>query len=137
MEIRLTIFILRRFEWGNPKDKVIFDAMLGYSPYYNVQYSSQPAVFITAGILDTRVPFYEPVKFVAKLRAKKTNEININNDAAKLSDSASKNSKKKSRGTPLILRVYDAGHFSSSSEISKIHQMVEWYAFVLSNLGIS
>ena len=95
------------FEWGNPtKSKSVLSAMIDYSPYHNIKPREYPAIMITAGIQDSRVPFWEPAKFVAKLRA---------------SNSSTKN---------LILKVNDEGHFSSSK-----NELIEIYSFLLFHAG--
>nr|KAJ3423162.1 hypothetical protein HK105_001288 [Polyrhizophydium stewartii] len=99
------------FEWGSPLNKTIFDAMLRYSPYLNIEPGLQPAALVTTGLHDPRVPFYEPAKFVAKLREFKP---------AATHESA-----------PLLLRVYGAGHFSSQDGTSRIQELADWYSFVL------
>jgi oligopeptidase B len=59
-------------EWGNPAVKTEYDYMLSYSPYDNVARASYPAMFVTAGLYDSQVSYAEPAKWVAKLRASKT-----------------------------------------------------------------
>ncbi len=59
-------------EWGNPNKKKFFDYMLSYSPYDNIKQQPYPHLYVTAGLNDTRVHFWEPAKWVAKLRAMKT-----------------------------------------------------------------
>ena len=59
-------------EWGNPAVKPEYDYMLSYSPYDNVARASYPAMFVTAGFYDSQVSYAEPAKWVAKLRASKT-----------------------------------------------------------------
>ena len=83
--------------------------MLQYSPYDNIRSRSYPAIMITAGLEDSRVPYWEPVKFVAKLRA---------------SQSAIHQ-----HGRETLLRVTNFGHFAGSRK-----ELVEWYAFVLMHL---
>jgi oligopeptidase B len=58
-------------EWGNPAIKGQYDYMLSYSPYDNVTARAYPAMFVTAGLYDTQVEYFEPAKWVAKLRATK------------------------------------------------------------------
>ncbi len=57
------------FEWGNPNDDKILQAMLKYSPYLNMDSSSPPALYVSSGLEDSRVPFWEPIKYVAKWRS--------------------------------------------------------------------
>jgi oligopeptidase B len=59
-------------EWGNPKDKAAYDYMLSYSPYDNVKAQAYPSIFVHTGLWDSQVQYYEPTKWVAKLRATKT-----------------------------------------------------------------
>lgn len=60
-------------EWGNPQDKGAFEAMLAWSPYDNVQRQPYPDLLVTSGLHDPRVMFWEPVKWVARLRERATN----------------------------------------------------------------
>ncbi len=59
-------------EWGNPKDKVYYDYMLSYSPYDNVEAKNYPSMLVTTGLHDSQVQYWEPAKWVAKLREFKT-----------------------------------------------------------------
>ena len=59
-------------EWGNPAVRRQYDYMLSYSPYDNVVRKSYPAIFVTAGFYDSQVSYAEPAKWVARLRASKT-----------------------------------------------------------------
>jgi oligopeptidase B len=61
-------------EWGNPKDKVYFDYILEYSPYDNVEKKDYPAMLVTTGYHDSQVQYWEPAKWVAKLRDLKTDD---------------------------------------------------------------
>lgn len=69
-------------EWGNPNEYKFFDYMLSYSPVDNVREQAYPHIMIQAGLFDPRVAYWEPAKWVAKLRATKTddNEILLNMD---------------------------------------------------------
>ena len=57
-------------EWGNPNDVATFEAMAAYGPYENVVEENHPALLVTAGLNDPRVQYWEPAKWVAKLRAR-------------------------------------------------------------------
>jgi oligopeptidase B len=59
-------------EWGNPQEKEVFDYMKTYCPYFNIKPQSYPAILITASTLDIRVPYWQVLKFVAKVRANRT-----------------------------------------------------------------
>jgi len=59
-------------EWGDPRDKRYYDAILAYSPYDNVKTQDYPALYVTTSLNDSQVQYYEPAKWVAKLRATKT-----------------------------------------------------------------
>jgi oligopeptidase B len=59
-------------EWGNPKDKAAYDYMLAYSPYDNVTAQAYPSMFVHTGLWDSQVQYFEPAKWVARLRATKT-----------------------------------------------------------------
>ncbi len=60
-------------EWGNPKEQKYYDYMLSYSPYDNVQAKDYPNLLVTTGLHDSQVQYFEPAKWVARLRALKTN----------------------------------------------------------------
>jgi oligopeptidase B len=100
-------------EWGNPKDKQYYDYMLSYSPYDNVRAQAYPALFVTTGLWDSQVQYCEPLKWVARLRARRT-------------DSQS-----------LVLRVnLGAGHSGKSGRLVAQEQVAEEYAFMLTQLGV-
>jgi oligopeptidase B len=61
-------------EWGNPKNQDYYDYMLSYSPYDQIKAQNYPNLFVTTGLHDSQVQYYEPVKWVAKLREYKTDE---------------------------------------------------------------
>jgi oligopeptidase B len=59
-------------EWGNPKEKAAYDYMMTYSPYDNVKAAAYPALYVRTGLHDSQVQYFEPAKWVARLRATKT-----------------------------------------------------------------
>lgn len=59
-------------EWGNPNEKEFYDYMLSYSPYDNVEAKDYPNMLVTTGLHDSQVQYWEPAKWVAKLRELKT-----------------------------------------------------------------
>jgi oligopeptidase B len=64
-------------EWGNPAIKSEYDYMLSYSPYDNVERKNYPPMFVTAGFYDSQVSYAEPAKWIAKLRASKTDTYDL------------------------------------------------------------
>jgi oligopeptidase B len=98
-------------EWGNPKQKAYYDYMLSYSPYDQVKKQAYPAMLVTTGLHDSQVQYFEPAKWVAKLRTHKTNQ------------------------QPLLFRTnMEAGHGGKSGRFSRMIEIAEEYAFVLSLL---
>jgi oligopeptidase B len=101
-------------EWGNPKDKRYYDYMLSYAPYDNVGRQAYPALFVSTGLWDSQVQYYEPAKWVAKLRAMKTDDH------------------------PLVFRInMEAGHGGKSGRFRRYHDIAEYYAFMLDQLGVT
>jgi oligopeptidase B len=100
-------------EWGNPGQKQYYDYMLAYSPYDNVSRQAYPAMLVTTGLWDSQVQYYEPAKWVAKLRSMKTDS------------------------NPLLFRItMEAGHSGMSGRFEKYRQTAEEYSFVLDLAGI-
>ncbi|WP_294352680.1 S9 family peptidase [uncultured Sphingomonas sp.] len=101
-------------EWGNPADKRYYDYMLSYSPYDNVAKKAYPAMYVSTGLWDSQVQYYEPTKWVARLREMKTDT------------------------NPLIYRVnMEAGHGGKSGRFERYRQAAEWQAFVLQQLKVA
>ena len=101
-------------EWGNPAEPKYYDYMLSYSPYDNVERKAYPAMFVSTGLWDSQVQYYEPTKYVAKLRAMKTDS------------------------NPLVFRInMEAGHGGKSGRFERYHSIAEMYAFMLSQLGVA
>lgn len=99
-------------EWGNPAQKQYYEYMLSYSPYDQVAAKNYPAMYVGTGLWDSQVQYYEPAKWVARLREKKTDS------------------------NPLLFRVnMEAGHGGKSGRFERYRQNAEWGAFVLQQLG--
>ena len=64
-------------EWGDPREKAYFDTMLAYSPYDNVAAQTYPDLLVTAGLNDPRVQYWEPAKWVARLRVTKSGDSQL------------------------------------------------------------
>lgn len=95
-------------EWGNPKQKPYYDYMKSYSPYDNVQKKAYPNMLVTTGLHDSQVQYWEPAKWVAKLRTMKT-------DANQL----------------LLHTNMEAGHGGASGRFQALKEIALEYAFML------
>jgi oligopeptidase B len=101
-------------EWGNPNDPEFYYYMLKYSPYDNIHTMDYPSMYITTGYHDSQVQYWEPAKYVAKLRELKTD------------------------AKPLIFECnMDAGHGGGSGRTSERMEIAKVYAFILGLEGIS
>lgn len=100
-------------EWGNPiEDEAAFELIRGYSPYDNVRAQDYPPIFISGGLNDPRVTYWEPAKWAAKLRAVKTD------------------------GNVLLLKTnMGAGHGGKSGRFDSLREAAEEHAFVLWQMG--
>lgn len=101
-------------EWGNPNDKAYYDYIKSYSPYDNVEAKAYPNMLVTTGLHDSQVQYWEPAKWVAKLRELKT-------DSNKL----------------LFHIDMDAGHGGASGRFESLKEVALEYAFLLDLEGIS
>lgn len=99
-------------EWGDPRRKADFDYMLSYSPYDQVSAKAYPNLLVTTGLWDSQVQYYEPAKWVAKLRARKT-------DANWL----------------LLKTNLEAGHGGKSGRFQRLREKALQYAFLLELAG--
>jgi oligopeptidase B len=101
-------------EWGNPNEKAAFDYMIKYSPYDNIAAKHYPAMLVQVSLNDSQVPYWEGTKFVAKLRATKTDK------------------------NPLLLKVnMGAGHGGSSGRYDALREIAFTYSFVLWQMGLT
>ena len=101
-------------EWGNPiEDRAAFELILSYSPYDQVKRQAYPPIMVTAGLNDPRVTYWEPAKWVARLREFKTD------------------------GNELILKTnMGAGHGGKSGRFESLKETAEEFAFILWQLGV-
>ncbi len=101
-------------EWGNPREKQYYDYMLSYSPYDNVTAQDYPAMLVTTGLSDSQVQYYEPAKWVARLRATKTDP------------------------NPVLFHInMEAGHGGTSGRFRSQRELAQELAFVLQQLGMT
>jgi len=99
-------------EWGNPSDKAYYDYMKSYSPYDNIEAKEYPAMLVTTGLHDSQVQYWEPAKWVAKLREMKTDQ------------------------EPLLLHTnMDAGHGGQSGRFRRYKETALEFAFLLDLAG--
>jgi oligopeptidase B len=99
-------------EWGDPRNKDYYDYMLSYSPYDNVEAQDYPAMLVTTGYHDSQVQYFEPAKWVAKLRALKTDN------------------------NPLIFHInMEGGHGGVSGRFRRLRETALEYAFMLDLVG--
>jgi oligopeptidase B len=101
-------------EWGNPiEDAEVYARIAGYSPYDNVAAQAYPAMLVTAGIADPRVTYWEPAKWVAKLRATAAGD------------------------RPLLLKTeMSAGHAGAAGRFDKLEEVALAYVFALMAVGL-
>ena len=102
-------------EWGNPiEDKAAFELIRSYSPYDQLAAREYPPMLVTAGLNDPRVTYWEPAKYVARLRHLKTGD------------------------SPLLLKTnMGAGHGGKSGRYDSLYEVAEEYAFMLWSLGLA
>lgn len=100
-------------EWGNPAEPVYYDYMLSYSPYDNLERKDYPTLFVGTGLWDSQVQYFEPAKYVAKLREYKTDNH------------------------PVVFRInMEAGHGGKSGRFHRYRESAEQFAFMLEVLGV-
>lgn len=110
----LPLSVLEWEEWGNPNEKSYYDYMKSYSPYDNVEAKDYPHILITAGFNDSRVAYWEPAKWTAKLRDLKTDNNRL-----------------------LLKTNMGAGHGGASGRYDSLKEIAFEYAFLLDQLGLT
>jgi oligopeptidase B len=102
-------------EWGNPiEDSAAFELIRSYSPYDQIKAQAYPPLLVTAGLNDPRVTYWEPAKWVAKLRELKTDDNEL-----------------------LLKTNMGAGHGGKSGRFESLRETAEEFAFILWQLGIA
>jgi oligopeptidase B len=101
-------------EWGNPEELDNYRSIRAWSPYDNLPAAAYPHLFVTAGLNDPRVSFWEPAKWVARLRALHRGPNQL-----------------------LLKTTMGAGHFGASGRYEKYRETAFEYAFLLKMLGVS
>ncbi|GJM07918.1 MAG: oligopeptidase B [Lysobacteraceae bacterium] len=101
-------------EWGNPNDPSFYDYMLAYSPYDQVKPQRYPHMYVATGLWDSQVQYWEPAKWVARLRDQKTGNHQL-----------------------LLFTDMSAGHGGGSGRYQRLEDTAREYAFVLSVIGVA
>lgn len=113
LDASLPLTVAEYEEWGNPNEPAAFAYMSSYSPYDNLKPGDYPAMLVKTSLNDSQVMYWEPAKYVAKLRTLKKND------------------------TPLLLHInMDAGHGGASGRYDYLKEIAFDYAFLLRELGI-
>jgi len=115
MDASLPLTVGEYLEWGNPNEKAAFDYMLSYSPYDNLARKAYPAILVTTSYNDSQVMYWEPAKYVAKLRTLKTDS------------------------NPLVLKtkMQPAGHGGASGRYDALKDRAFEVAWMLGQVGIT
>ncbi|HVE93213.1 MAG TPA: prolyl oligopeptidase family serine peptidase, partial [Actinomycetota bacterium] len=114
LDPKLPLSVMEYGEWGNPNEEEFYRYMKSYSPYDNVEAKDYPPMLVLAGLNDPRVSYFEPAKWVAKLRATKTDSNRL-----------------------LLRTEMGAGHMGPSGRYDAIRETAMIYAFVLDELGVA
>ncbi|MDW5266582.1 MULTISPECIES: S9 family peptidase [Acidobacteriaceae] len=113
LDASLPLTVAEYEEWGNPNESEAFAYMSSYSPYDNLKAADYPAMLVKTSLNDSQVMYWEPAKYVAKLRTLKTNDA------------------------PLLLHInMDAGHGGASGRYDYLKEIAFDYAFLLTQLGV-
>ena len=113
LDASLPLTVAEYEEWGNPNEEAAFEYMRSYSPYDNLKAGAYPAMLVKTSLNDSQVMYWEPAKYVAKLRTLKTNDA------------------------PLLLHInMDAGHGGASGRYDYLKEIAFDYAFLLTQLGV-
>jgi len=114
LDATLPLTVGEYLEWGNPNQEKAYKYMRSYSPYENLKKGGYPAMLVETSLNDSQVMYWEPAKYVAKLRTLKTDS------------------------NPLLLKTnLDAGHGGASGRYDYLKEIAFTYSFVLSQVGIT
>jgi len=104
----LPLTVIEWEQWGNPQHQQAFDYMLSYSPYDNVEAKAYPHLYVKAGLSDLQVPYWDPAKWVARLRAFKTDDNRL-----------------------VLITNMGAGHGGASGRYDHLREDAQVYAFLI------
>jgi oligopeptidase B len=115
MDASLPLTVGEYLEWGNPNEKPAYDYMKSYSPYDNLQKKAYPAILVTTSFNDSQVMYWEPAKYVAKMRSLKTDTNEL----------------------LLKCKMQPAGHGGASGRYDRLRDTAFEYAWMLKQVGIT
>ena len=114
LDASLPLTVGEYLEWGNPNEKAAYDYMKTYSPYDNLEKRAYPSMLVTTSLNDSQVGYWEPAKYVARLRTLKTDR------------------------NPLLMKVnLGAGHGGASGRYDRLKEQAFEYAWLMSQVGIT
>jgi oligopeptidase B len=114
LDASLPLTVGEYLEWGNPNEPRYYKYMRSYSPYDNLKKGDYPAILVETSLNDSQVMYWEPAKYVAKLRTLKTDR------------------------NPLLLKtIMEAGHGGASGRYDALKELAFTYAFVLDQVGLA
>ncbi|MEY4168413.1 MAG: hypothetical protein RIR52_2237, partial [Acidobacteriota bacterium] len=114
LDASLPLTVGEYLEWGNPNEKAAYDYMRSYSPYENIVAQDYPAMLIRTSLNDSQVMYWEPAKYVARLRSLKTDQ------------------------NPLLFRIKlePGGHGGASGRYDRLRDIACDYVFILEQAGV-
>ncbi|HUP30024.1 MAG TPA: prolyl oligopeptidase family serine peptidase, partial [Usitatibacter sp.] len=114
LDASLPLTVQEYLEWGNPNEEKAYRYMRSYSPYDNLKKGAYPSMLVETSLNDSQVMYWEPAKYVAKLRALKTDS------------------------NPLLLKtLMEAGHGGASGRYDALKELAFTYSFVLDQVGLA
>jgi len=115
LDASLPLTVQEYLEWGNPNEKQAYDYMKSYSPYDNIEAKAYPTMLVRTSLNDSQVMYWEPAKYIAKLRAMKTDS------------------------NPLMFKIKlePGGHGGASGRYDRLKDTAFDYAFILGQFGIT
>ncbi|APV52218.1 oligopeptidase B [Betaproteobacteria bacterium GR16-43] len=114
LDASLPLTVGEYLEWGNPNVKTYYDYMRSYSPYDNMKKGAYPAMLVETSLNDSQVMYWEPAKYVAKLRTLKTDKSVV-----------------------LLKTIMEAGHGGASGRYDALKELAFTYSFVLDQVGLA
>ena len=115
LDATLPLTVGEYLEWGNPNDKAAYDYMKAYSPYDNLARKAYPAILVTSSLNDSQVGYWEPAKYVARLRTLKTDDHEL----------------------LLKMKLEPGGHGGASGRFDRLKDLAFEYAWMLKQVGIA